>query len=182
MKKIIWILIACIIIGLSAARIIKLNDESSRVVFNPNRVETTPVHTIVANEKMDALHEPLFVKNNRAFVSGARRAKFGVGQRIGDGHIISISNQLDLDTGMYKIITKNVADGENFALQKYTGFFIPLGAIKNNRVMVMENGIATSRDVKIMGRDATNALITNGLNDGDIVILSDVAENTRVEK
>ncbi|MCL2748940.1 MAG: hypothetical protein FWE50_02590 [Alphaproteobacteria bacterium] len=181
MKKYIYILLSIIIAAWVGYRVYAIYSESQREVFNAARVSEKTVETMVAHEEMGVLKEPLFIKDNRAFVSHSRIRKFGVGQRIGAGHIISVSSKLDLDTGMYLIKTANVEDGEQFAEAKYTGFFIPIYAVTDSTVMVLENGIVALREVKIMNQDAEWILVSHGLNDGDIVVLSKVEAGTRVQ-
>jgi hypothetical protein len=176
MKKLIYILIGITLCVWVGYRIHSISRESNREVFNAARVQAVPVETMVARAESGVLREPLFIKNNRAYVSAARVRKFGVGQYVGAGHIISVAGKIDLDTGMYLIRTIGANDGEQFALQKYTGFFIPLSAVNNGTVMVVENGIATSRNVKVINQDSENVLISTGLNDGDIIVLSKVGE------
>ena len=161
-------------------RVHAIYSESRREVFNAARAAEKPVEMMTAREEMGVLREPLFIKNNRAFVSYHRIRKFGVGQRVGTGHIVSVSSKLDLDTGMYLIKTANAADGEQFAEAKYTGFFVPVYAVAGNRIMVLEDGIVVSREVKIMGQDAELALVSKGLRDGDVIILSKVEEGEKV--
>lgn len=180
-KKLIYILIGCALIFWIGFRINSIYQESKRTVFNAARAAAVPVMTMEIHKKSDVLREPLFVKNNRAFVSDARRVKFKSGQSIGNGRIIFVSNNLDLDTGMYLIKTSGVKDGEHFAQQKYNGFFIPITAIRNNKVMIAQDGIATEQTVQIKNQDAQNALIDSGLNDGDILILSHVDNGTKVQ-
>jgi len=181
MKKLIYILLAIIIAGWIGYRVYAIYSESQREVFNAARVEEKPVEVMIVREEMGVLREPLFIKNNRAFVSHQRVRKFGVGQRVGTGHIVSVANKLDLDTGMYLIKTTNVQDGEQFAEAKYTGFFVPIYAVSDGKVMVIEDGVAATREVKIMNQDSEWVLIFRGLNDGDIIILSKVEEGAKVQ-
>lgn len=180
-KKPIYILIACALIFWIGFRINSIYQESKRPIFNAARVAAVPVQTMIARSETNYLREPVFIKNNRAFVSGARKSKFSVGQNIGDGRIVFVSNNLDLDTGMYLIKTSGVKDGEDFAMQKYTGFFIPIIAVHDNKIMIVKDGIATEQTVQIKTQDAQNALIESGLNDGDIVILSKIENGTKVQ-
>jgi hypothetical protein len=180
MKKLIYILIGIILCTWVGYRINVIYTESQREVFNTARMQAVPVETMIARSESGVLKEPLYIKNNRAYVSGARVRKFGVGQRVGGGHIISVASKLDLDTGMHLIRTIDVADGEQFAEQKYTGFFIPIAAVHNDKVMVAEDGIATTRDVKIINQDSENVLISTGLNDGDIIVLSKVENKYQI--
>lgn len=162
-------------------RVHSIYSESKREVFNAARASHVPVQTITAQEEMGVLREPLFIHNNRSFVSGARIGKFGVGQRVGAGRIVSVASRLDLDTGMYMIKTQGAEDGEQFAEARYTGIMVPIYAVNNSAVMALENGIAVRREVKVLGADSENAIIQRGLNDGDVIILSRVEEGTKVE-
>lgn len=181
--KIIYILIGVIMAGWIGFRVYAIYHESRREVFNVARANAVPAETMVATQKLGVLREPLFIKNNQAFVSGTRVHMFGIGQKVGpDGRIISVSSKVDLDTGMYLIQTAGATDGEQFAEQKYTGFFIPVSAIRDGKVMVIQNGIAVAQEVKIVNRDSENVLIQQGLNDGDIVVLSKAEVGTRVQR
>jgi hypothetical protein len=180
MKKWSLSLIAVVCVGWIGYRVGAIYSESRREVFNVARMEARPVSFIVVREETKALREPLFIKNNRAFVSGARVGKFGAGQSIGGGRIVSVSGRLDLDTGMYLIRTSGAADGEHLAERKYAGFFVPVHAVRGGRVMVAENGAAAAREVDIINRDSENVLIRRGLADGDIVVLSRVEEGDKL--
>ena len=57
---------------------------------------------------------------------------------------------------------------------------IPLYAISDGTVMLDINGTATPRAVNIVRTDAQTALV-NGLNDGDVVILSHVDAGAKVQ-
>jgi uncharacterized protein YciW len=46
--------------------------------------------------------------------------------------------------------------------------------------MVVEDGAAVEREVKVINRDAERVLIQRGLSDGDIVILSRVVKGEKV--
>jgi hypothetical protein len=184
MKKIIYIIIAFVFIGLVGFRIYVIRSENARQVFNPMRAELengAPVSKLTVEKKTGTLNEPLFVKNNTAFVSGIRINKFKVGQRVEHGKIVSVSNQIDLDSGLYKVKTVGVTDGSHFAELRYFGFFVPAFAVKENNVMVVENGVAHKRSVKISDQDSENAFISSGLSDGEIVILSQVDEGEKVK-
>jgi len=182
-KKLIYILCTVFLVVLIAFRIHVISSESARKVFNPSRVELesgAPVAKLEVEKKTGVLNEPLFIKNNTAFVSSVRVNKFKVGQRVDNGKIISVSNQIDLDSGLFKIKTSGVVNGSNFAELKYVGFFVPAYAIKESNVMVAENGIAHKRAVNVIDQDSENAVISSGLSDGDIVILSQVDEGEKV--
>ena len=127
------------------------------------------------------LHEPIAVKDNRALVSGVRAAKLRAGQKIGDGKIVSVSRKIDYDTGMHVVRTSGVSDGLQFAEIAGNGFYVPISAIENNTLMIVEDGVATARDVVVAAQDAQTAYITSGLNDGDRIILSRVTDGTKVK-
>ena len=46
---------------------------------------------------------------------------------------------------------------------------------------VIENGVATVRNVNVARQDSENAYIASGLRDGDIVILSSVRAGDKVQ-
>lgn len=182
-KKLIYILCSVFLAGLIGFRVYVISSESARQVFNPSRAEVekgAPVAKLEVVKKSGILNEPLFIKNNTAFVSSVRVNKFKVGQRVDTGKIISVSNQIDLDSGLFRIKTSGVADGSNFAELKYVGFFVPAYAVKESNVMVAENGVAHKHAVNVIDQDSENAVISSGLSDGDIVILSQVDEGEKV--
>lgn len=165
-------------------RFATIASENARDVFNIARVYNTngtTVETMIAESKTGTLYEPLSVKNNRAYVSKSRAKTLQVGQRIGTGTIKYVSRGVDLNTGMYVVKTIDVDDGLQFAEFTTDGIFVPLYAIKNNQVFVAENGIATARDVVVKYQDAENALVSGGLKNGDIVILSSINAGEKVQ-
>jgi hypothetical protein len=182
-KKLVYILCTVVLVGLIVFRIYMINSESSRQVFNPMRAQLENGATVAklsVEKKTGILQEPLFIKNNTAFVSSTRINKFKVGQRVDHGKIVSVSNQIDLDSGLFRIKTSGVGDGAHFAELKYTGFFVPAFAIKENNLMVIENGIAQKRSVKITDQDSENAVVSYGLSDNDIIILSQIEDGEKV--
>ena len=76
--------------------------------------------------------------------------------------------------------TSGVDDGLQYAEFETVGFFVPLYAVNDGIVMIDDNGIATPRDVKIIRQDADKALV-DGLQDGDVVILSKVSAGDKVQ-
>ena len=58
---------------------------------------------------------------------------------------------------------------------------MPTSSVYGNAVYVVENGIAKLRNITIDGRDSQNVFVTSGLNDGDIVILSHIENNQKVQ-
>jgi len=184
MKKLIYILIAIAVGVLVTYRVVQISNESAREIFNIARVESArgaPVATMIAEVKTDVLCEPVHVKNGKAFISGARIHKFKLGQKLlGGGHIISVSRNIDLDTGLFVIKTSS-PDGNRFVQIEYTGVFVPLTAVTNsNTVMISENGVAVAKPVDIVALDADFAVL-KGLQDGDIVILTKVEQGTKVK-
>ena len=73
-------------------------------------------------------------------------------------------------------------DHQGYVEYRRNGYFIPVYAIVKDGVYVVENGYAKYREVIIARQDADFALITQGLDDGDIVILSSVSENEKVQE
>ena len=165
-------------------RFVVIASENNRNVFNASRnamVNGVPVETLVAKNKSGVIYEPLTIKNNRAYVTAGRARKLKAGQNVGNGKITYVSKNIDLDTGMFVIKTKDVENGLQFAEFVADGFFVPLYAIKNNSVFVVENNVAVAHDIEIANQDSENAYIVSGLNDGDVVILSNVNAGTKVK-
>ena len=183
-RHILYIAFALTMFGWVIFRFAAVASENARYVFNAARVaadQGAPIMVTEMQRSMGTLYEPLAVQNNRAYVSAERAAKLRAGQRVGDGKIVSVSSRIDLDTGMYVVRTSGVADGLQMAEYTVTGYFVPLYAITNNSVLVMQDGVAVARDVRIARQDSENAYITSGLSDGDIVILSSVNAGDKVQ-
>jgi hypothetical protein len=158
--------------------------ENRRYVFNASRVAMDvgmPVETMTVQVASGTLYEPLDIKNNRAYVSGERAEKLRAGQKIENGKIAYVSKSLDLNTGMFLVRTSGVSNGLHFAEFTTDGIFVPLYAIADNSVFVVENGVAVARDVVIARQDSEHAYIKSGLNTGDIVILSNVQSGDKVK-
>lgn len=184
MKQFFTILLIAVLAGWVVFRFAAVASENSRHVFNAARVaadQGAPVEVITITRTNGILREPISVKNNRALVSGARVGKLHAGQKIGEGKITSVSRKIDYDTGMHIVRTSGVSDGLQFAEVPGHGFFIPVSAIENGTVMVVDNGIADIRTITVADQDATMAYITDGLNDGDKVILSNVKAGEKVK-
>lgn len=168
---------------LSLFRIIVFGIEKARSVFNISRNNIEfgiPVNVYAIKEEVNYLKEPLFIKNNKTFISIKRIYKFKVGQKIGNGEIIFVSRNINLDTGMCIIKTKNVEDGINYVEMERKGFFIPIYALYKNKVFLLKNGRAIETKVDVIDKDSSSALV-KGLDDGDIVILSKVENNQKVK-
>lgn len=165
-------------------RFVAFAAENKRYVFNASRVAMdvgAPVETMTVQVAQGTLYEPLSVKNNRAYVSGERAEKLRAGQKIENGKITFVSKSLDLNTGMFLVRTSGVSNGLHFAEFTTDGIFVPLYAIADNSVFVVENGVAVARNIVVARQDSENAYIKSGLNTGDIVILSNVQSGDKVK-
>lgn len=183
-KKCMYIALVAILAGWVVFRFAAVASENARYVFNASRVAADvglPVMSLEMKISDGILYEPISVKNNRAYVTGDRVSKLRAGQKIGNGKIVSVSNSLDLETGMFLVRTSGVSDGLHHAEFSAKGYFVPLYAITDGVVYVSENGIAAPRNVVVARQDSENAYITSGLDDGDIVILSRVDAGDKVK-
>ncbi|MBQ0013088.1 MAG: hypothetical protein KBS86_00750 [Proteobacteria bacterium] len=184
-KKILYVLVIVGVAFWIGFRIWTLVAEHNRVVFNISRMETefgVPVQTMIVKNETDILYEPLTIKNNRALVTGARVGLFRAGQSVSTGKIVSVSSKIDLDTGMHVIKTRGVPDGLQYAEYRRNGYFVPVYAVHDNQVFVVKDGVAVAQKVIIAREDANRVLITHGLNDGDMVILSNVVPGAKVQE
>ena len=175
--------LAFLMIGWVVFRFGAVASENARQVFNASRMAADvgmPVYTLKMEQKNGVLYEPLAIKNNRAYITGDRAEKLHAGQHVGSGEIVSVSRRIDLNSGMFVVRTRDVADGLHYAEFNANGFFVPLYAIKDNTVLIVQNGIATSRNITIARQDSETAYIASGLNSGDIVILSAVNAGDKV--
>lgn len=183
-KKVIYISLIAVLVGWVIFRFAAVASENARYVFNASRIAAdagAPVTAIEMSRKSGVLYEPLAIQNNRAYVSAERAARLKAGQKIGNGKIVSVSSNLDYDTGMYVVRTTGVSDGLQFAEYTATGYFVPLHAISNGAVMVVQDGTAHVRQIQIARQDSENAYVSSGLSDGDIVILSSVKSGDKVQ-
>ena len=183
-KKVIYISLIAVLVGWVIFRFAAVASENARYVFNASRIAAdagAPVTAIEMSRKSGVLYEPLAIQNNRAYVSADRAARLKAGQKIGNGKIVSVSSNLDYDTGMYVVRTTGVSDGLQFAEYTATGYFVPLHAISNGAVMVVQDGTAHVRQIQIARQDSENAYVSSGLSDGDVVILSSVKSGEKVQ-
>ena len=184
-NKIILAAVAAVVAMLVAYRAVQISIENSRTVFNIARAHETygtPVETITVKTQTGHLREPVAVRGGRIHVSGARIGRFSVGQQLsGGGRITSVSNRIDLDTGLFVLRTTGAPNGNHFVLMEHSGIFLPLAAVRDSTVMISQNGIAVPRDVMVIASDAETTVV-RGLLDGEVVILTDVAPNTRLNK
>lgn len=183
-RRYTYLLCGVFLLCLVIFRFSAIGAEKSLNVFNAARMAAdvgAPVEIIEVSKTEDIIKEPIGIENNRAYVSVARVGKLHRGQKVGEGEIISVSSNIDLDTGMYVIKTRGVSDGLQYAEFIGTGYFVPAYAVNNNSVLVFEDGFAVSRDVIVIRQDSENAFILEGLNDGDKVILSKVNAGDKVQ-
>lgn len=183
-KKRIYLAMLLLVVLWFVYRFVMVGIENRRLVFNPSRAVAESglvVDTLDVKKTTGTLREPVTVKNNRALVSGARVKLLQPDQKIGNGTIVSVSNNIELDTGMHRVKTRGVADGLNYAEYQMTGYFVPSYAIRQDTVYVMENGVAVARPVRVAGADSDTAVVTDGLQDGDVIILSNVTDGTKVK-
>lgn len=182
-KNVIYWIVGCLVLFAFAYRFYMVEAERNANVFNiiRNNASTgTPVNVITVSGQDGFLHEPVNIRNNRAYVAGNRVGMFKVGQNVGNCKISYVSNNIDLDTGMYVIKTSKCEDGLRFIENKKHGFYVPVSAVSGNYVYVVNGGVAQKREVVISGRDLQNVVIQSGLNDGDMVILSNVKDNQKI--
>ena len=175
-----------LVIGWSvfAYRFYEITVENNFEVFNivhNKKKNGVPVYVLNMQKTDGVLYEPLTIKNNRAYVSGARIDAFKSGQKVGDCKIVSVSSNIDMDTGMHVIKTSGCKDGLQYAQIQKNGFYVPASAMRGDNLFVVNNGTAEVRTVVVERRDAQNVLIKSGLNDGDVVILSNVQNGQKVK-
>ena len=186
-KAVIYAIILVLIACAFAHRFYAVSSENNFEVFNiirNNAENGVPVQVLDMEKTDGVLLEPLTIKNNRGYVTGARLSFFKSGQKIGACRVVSVSHNIDLDTGMHVVKTSGCKDGLQYAENIKNGFYVPVSALHGNAVFVAENGIAQYREVIIENRDSNNALIKSGINAGDVVILSNVqnGEKIKIEK
>lgn len=183
-KKKIYIALVLLIALCFVYRFVMVGLENRRVVFNTARAATesgVAVEVMTVNKTDGVLQEPVTVHNNRAMVSGGRVGILKAGQKIGEGVITYVASNINLDTGMYAVTTRGVSDGLNYAEYRKSGFFVPSYAIKNDTVLVVVDGVAVARPVTVSGADADMSVITSGLENGDVIILSNVSVGDKVQ-
>jgi hypothetical protein len=189
-KKINKVLWHAVIIGFAVwfiYRFVMVALESRMTVFNPARdmsVNGIPVSSVVVARQDGVIKMPLVIKDNKAFVSGQRKAKLAPGQKLDTGEIVSVSKNLDYDSGMYIVKTRNAADGINYVHINENGYFIPAYAVQNGVLMVLQGGAAQEKKIESCGQDADFVCISSGVSDGDEVILTkvDAGQKVKVQK
>jgi len=164
-------------------RFVMVAIEAHMNVFNPIRdVEKNGivVDTIIAEQKTGVIKTPLSVEDNRAYVSAAHRHLLKVGQKVGNGTIVSVANQLDLNTGMYIVRTRNVDDGVAFAETDCVGFFVPTYAVRDNTIMRAESSMAAPVSVTVIASDSDFSCVSGDIQDGEVIVLSKVEPGQKV--
>lgn len=166
-------------------RFVMVAIESRMTVFNPVRDANkngTPVETITVKKQDGVVNMPIAIKNNRAYVSGRVRAKLRAGQKIADGGAVAgVSNSIDYDSGMYVVQTRGANDGVQNVQIPCSGYFVPVYAVRGAAVMIAKDGThAHSQNVAVTAQDSDMACISAGVQDGDVVILSKVSNNQKV--
>lgn len=183
-KNIIYIVVAVFVVFCFAYRFYSVAKESNFNVFNVvrnNQQNGVPVNVLTLDKTDGILYEPITIKNNRAYVSGKRIGLFKVGQKIGNCKIVSVSKNIDLDTGMHVIKTSGCANGLQYVENVKRGFYVPVAAIYGNTVYVADGGVARAVTIEIENRDMQNALIKSGVKSGDVIILSNVQNNQKIQ-
>ena len=113
-KNIIYLIIVISVVGIFGYRFYTVAKEHNFPVFNITRNNLdngSPVETKLMKKTNGILYEPLTIKNNTAFISGARLNIFKPGQKSGNCKIVSVSHKIDLDTGMHIVKTSGCKDG-----------------------------------------------------------------------
>ena len=164
-------------------RFISFGMEQNMSVFNMTRdaqENGVPVSVVQMKQINGVIYEPLFINNNRGYVSSVRIPKFHAGQKISNGgEVVSASTSIDLDSGMHVVRTRGASDGAQLVEIRENGFYVPTYAVQNENVFIVRDGLAHSVPVKIVRGDAENTMIT-GVADGDLVITSHVTDGVKV--
>ena len=165
-------------------RFVAFGLDQHKSVFNLTRdaeSNGTPVNVVEIAKTDGVIYEPLFINNNRAYVSGMRVSRFKPGQKItGGGEVVSVSPSLDLDTGMHVIRTRGATNGAHKVEIRENGFYVPTDAVKNGAVFVVRDSVAHVMSVNVVRGDAENTMIT-GVYVGDVVVTSHVSDGQLVK-
>ena len=160
-------------------RFVAFGLEQHKFVFNMTRdaeLHGVPVSVMDAKKSDGVIYEPLFVNDNRGYVSSMRVARFKPGQKItGGGEVASVSASLDLDTGMHVVRTRGATNGAHTVEIRENGFYVPTDAVKNGTVFVVRDGVAHAVSINVVRGDGEHTMIT-GVSDGDVIITSHIAD------
>ena len=165
-------------------RFVAFGLERNMDVFNPSReanVSGVVVEVIVANNNGAIIKVPITIKSNRGYISNSNHGQIKSGQKVGNGEIVSVSGSIDLDSGMHVVRTRGVVDGLNMIEIKTSGYCVPTYAVRDNTVYVVESGVAVARQVVIANSDSEMTCVSDGIIDGDKVILSRVSAGQKVK-
>lgn len=182
-KKRIYFFILGLIIFSFLYRFYMVFYERHMKIFNidrNNKKNGVPVEVLQIKKEQKVLYKPLAIQNNKAYVSKAQIENYKVGQSVGNCRIISVSHNIDLNTGMYVIRTKGCKNGLNKLEINEFGYFVPIYAIDSDFVFLVQENTAKRQKIFIKDRDKDNALVV-GLNDGDMIILSNIEENQKIK-
>ena len=165
-------------------RFVSFGLEQHKSVFNMTRdanANGVPVSVVKIRKTNGVIYEPLFINNNRGYVSGMRVSRFKAGQKItGGGEVVSVASSLDLDSGMHVVRTRDTSDGAHMVEIRDSGFFVPTYAIQNGVVFVARDNVAHAVPVSVVRGDAENTMVT-GLRNGDVVITSHITDGALIK-
>ena len=164
-------------------RFVAFGINQHKSVFNMTRdaeLHGVPVSVMDAKKTDGVIFEPLFVNDNRGYVSSMRVARFKPGQKItGGGEVVSVSASLDLDTGMHVVRTRGANNGAHTVEIRENGFYVPTDAVKNGTVFVVRDGVAHAVSINVVRGDGEHTMIS-GVSDGDVIITSHIADGDLV--
>ena len=164
-------------------RFVAFGINQHKSVFNMTRdaeMHGVPVSVMDAKKSDGVIYEPLFVNDNRGYVSSMRVARFKSGQKItGGGEVVSVSASLDLDTGMHVVRTRGATNGAHTVEIRENGFYVPTDAVNNGTVFVVRDGVAHAVSINVVRGDGEHTMIT-GVSDGDVIITSHIADGDLV--
>lgn len=184
MRHIVLRAIIGVFLLLVVYRFVSFGFEQHKSVFNMTRdanANGVPVSVIKMRKKDGVVYEPLFVNNNRGYVSGMRVSRFKPGQKItGGGEVVSVSSSVDLDSGMHVVRTRGASNGAHMVEIHDNGFYVPTYAVQNGVVFVARKDTAYAVPVSVVRGDAENTMVT-GLRNGDVVITSHVTDGALIK-
>ena len=176
--------VLCVFLLLVVYRFASFGFEQHKSVFNLTRdanVNGAPVSVIEMKKTDGVVYEPLFINNNRGYVSSMRIARFKPGQKItGGGEVVSVSNSIDLDSGMHIVRTRGASNGAHMVEIRENGFFVPTYAVQNGVVFIARDGVAHATSVNVVRGDSDNTMIT-GVSNGDVVITSHITDGALIK-
>lgn len=176
--------VVVVIVLAFAYRFLSFGFEQHKTIFNLTRdanINGVPVSVVKMEKTNGIIYEPLFINDNRGYVSGMRVGRFSAGQRIsGGGEVVSVSRSMDLDSGMHVVRTRGASNGAHMVEIRGNGFYVPTYAIQNGTVFVVRDGAAHAIPVTIVRGDADNTMIS-GVLDGEVVITSHITDGALIK-